>query len=151
MTLVEYQPLAVSKWKEYMIVEKYSHVMHIVSQVESEISPEVDALEVFKATFPAGTLSGAPKVRAMEIINELESIPRGPYGGAIGYISYGGKIMDMAITIRTLILDSNTATVTAGAGIVYDSVPENEYQETKHKSGGMVKALELAESGLKIK
>ena len=114
------------------------------------ILPEYDAIDVFKATFPAGTLSGAPKVRAMEIINELEPAARGPYGGALGYISYGGNVMDMAITIRTVVKHGSTATVTAGAGIVYDSVPENEYHETLHKSRGMRRALELAARGLNI-
>jgi len=136
--------------REYMLIEKYSHVMHIVSHVDSEVLPEYDAIDVFKATFPAGTLSGAPKVRAMEIINELEPAARGPYGGALGYISYGGNVMDMAITIRTVVKHGTTATVTAGAGIVYDSVPENEYQETLHKSRGMRRALELAARGLNI-
>ena len=133
---------------QYMNVEKYSHVMHLVSQVEGRVRGEFDAIDVLKASFPAGTLSGAPKVRAMEIINELEPVRRGPYGGALGYISYGAKVMDMAITIRTIILDDSTATVTAGAGIVYDSIPSNEYHETIHKSNGMRKALELAENGL---
>ncbi len=136
---------------EYMTVEKYSHVMHLVSQVEGRINSGLDAIDVLKASFPAGTLSGAPKVRAMEIINELEPIPRGPYGGALGYIAYGGEVMDMAITIRTVILNGNKATVTAGAGIVYDSQPENEYQETIHKSNGMRRALELAENESKLR
>ncbi len=136
--------------KDYMFIEKYSHVMHLVSQVESTIDDSYNALDVLKSTFPAGTLSGAPKVRAMEIINELEPVVRGPYGGAIGYISYGGKIMDMAITIRTVIMNKDKATVTAGAGIVYDSIPEKEYDETIHKSNGMCRALELAENKLKL-
>ena len=134
-----------------MIIEKYSHVMHLVSQVEAQIRDEFDAIDVLKASFPAGTLSGAPKVRAMEIISELEDAGRGPYGGALGYIAYGGKVMDMAITIRTVVLRNNIATVTAGAGIVYDSIPANEYKETLHKSNGMRKALEMAENGLRIK
>ncbi len=136
--------------KEYMIIERYSHVMHIVSQVEGTVRDEFDAIDVFKASFPAGTLSGAPKVRAMEIINELEPDPRGPYGGALGYITYGGKIMDVAITIRTVVIDGSRATVTAGAGIVFDSVPETEYHETRHKSRGMRQALQLAENGLHL-
>ncbi len=135
---------------DYMVIERYSHVMHIVSQVEAQVREDCDALDVFKASFPAGTLSGAPKVRAMEIIDELEPHPRGPYGGALGYIAYGGKIMDMAITIRTVVIDDGTATVTAGAGIVFDSVPETEYHETRHKSRGMRRALQLAENGLKL-
>ena len=136
--------------KEYMFIEKYSHVMHLVSQVESDIRTGLDALDVFKATFPAGTLSGAPKVRAMEIINELEPMRRGPYGGAIGYIGYGCEVMDMAITIRTLVMDADIATVTAGAGIVYDSIPTREFHETLHKSNGMLSALQLAENGLDL-
>lgn len=136
--------------RDYMIIERYSHVMHIVSQVDGKVRDSLDALDVFRATFPAGTLSGAPKVRAMEIINELEPQGRGPYGGALGYIGYGGQVMDLAITIRTLVLEDDQATVTAGAGIVYDSVPEREYSETRHKSRGMWKALALAESGLRL-
>jgi anthranilate synthase component 1 len=136
--------------RDYMIIEKYSHVMHIVSHVQGNVRNNCDAMDVFKATFPAGTLSGAPKVRAMEIINELEPDARGPYGGALGYICYGGKVMDMAITIRTVVVDGDTATVTAGAGIVHDSVPETEYMETVHKSNGMRRALELAHRGLRI-
>ena len=136
--------------KDYMVIERYSHVMHIVSQVESELLDGKDAIDVFKASFPAGTLSGAPKVRAMEIINELEPDPRGPYGGALGYIAYGGHVMDMAITIRTVVMEKNKATVTAGAGIVFDSVPESEFAETRHKSRGMRRALQLAENNLAI-
>jgi anthranilate synthase component 1 len=136
--------------RDYMVIEKYSHVMHIVSHVQGTVREDCDAIDVFKATFPAGTLSGAPKVRAMEIINELEPDARGPYGGALGYICYGGKVMDMAITIRTVVVDGDTATVTAGAGIVHDSVPETEYMETVHKSNGMRRALELAHRGLRI-
>ncbi len=136
--------------KEYMVIERYSHVMHIVSQVEAKVRDEFDAIDVFKASFPAGTLSGAPKVRAMEIINELEPDPRGPYGGALGYIAYGGGIMDLAITIRTVVINGETATVTAGAGIVFDSVPDTEYHETRHKSRGMRRALQLAENGLRL-
>ncbi len=135
---------------EYMFIEKYSHVMHLVSHVEARLREDVDAVDVLKASFPAGTLSGAPKVRAMEIINELEPIRRGPYGGALGYIAYGAGIMDMAITIRTVVMENGTATVTAGAGVVYDSVPEKEYEETVHKSNGMLKALELAENRLRL-
>jgi len=136
--------------KDYMFVEKYSHVMHLVSEVNGTVSEEYDAIDVLKASFPAGTLSGAPKVRAMEIINELEPDVRGPYGGALGYIGYGCDMMDMAITIRTIIMNKNTATVTAGAGIVFDSVPEKEFNETVHKSNGMRRALKLAENKLYI-
>jgi anthranilate synthase component 1 len=136
--------------EDYMFIERYSHVMHLVSQVEATVREELDSLDVLKASFPAGTLSGAPKVRAMEIINELEPQARGPYGGALGYIGYGGQNMDMAITIRTLVMDSGHATVTAGAGIVHDSVPEREFAETNHKSAGMKRALALANCGLRI-
>jgi anthranilate synthase component 1 len=135
---------------QYMTIERYSHVMHIVSHVSGRLRPECDALDVFKATFPAGTLSGAPKVRAMEIIQELEPTRRGPYGGALGYIAYGGRIMDLAITIRTWVLDGTSATVTAGAGIVFDSVPAREYDETRHKSRGMRRALTLVHHGLRL-
>jgi anthranilate synthase component 1 len=136
--------------EDYMFIERYSHVMHLVSQVEATVREGLDSLDVLKASFPAGTLSGAPKVRAMEIINELEPQSRGPYGGALGYIGYGGQNMDMAITIRTLVMDSGRATVTAGAGIVHDSVPEREFAETVHKSAGMKRALALANRGLRI-
>lgn len=136
--------------RDYMVIERYSHVMHIVSHVEAKVRAELDGIDVFKASFPAGTLSGAPKVRAMEIINELEPHGRGPYGGALGYIAYGGKLMDTAITIRTLVLNGTSATVTAGAGIVYDSVPAKEFEETQHKSRGMKRALEMAENGLRL-
>jgi anthranilate synthase component 1 len=136
--------------RDYMVIEHYSHVMHIVSDVEADVREECDALDVFKASFPAGTLSGAPKVRAMEIIHELEPDPRGPYGGALGYVGYGGKVMDMAITIRTLVYNDGEVSVTAGAGIVHDSVPEMEYQETMHKSQGMKRAVALAEHGLRL-
>jgi anthranilate synthase component 1 len=136
--------------EDYMFIERYSHVMHLVSQVEATVRDGLDSLDVLKASFPAGTLSGAPKVRAMEIINELEPQARGPYGGALGYIGYGGQNMDMAITIRTLVIDQGRATVTAGAGIVHDSVPEREFAETCHKSAGMKRALALANCGLRI-
>lgn len=135
---------------DYMYVENYSHVMHLVSTVRARLREGFDAIDVLKASFPAGTLSGAPKVRAMEIIAELEPCARGPYGGALGYISYGGNNMDLAITIRTVVCDGNKATVTAGAGIVFDSVPETEYYETIHKSNGMRRALELATHGLEV-
>ena len=135
---------------DYMVIERYSHVMHIVSNVRAQVRPGLDALDVFRATFPAGTLSGAPKVRAMEIIHELEPCSRGPYGGALGYIAYGGQLMDLAITIRTVLLDGPRATVTAGAGIVFDSVPAKEYDETMHKSHGMRRALTLAAGGLRL-
>jgi anthranilate synthase component 1 len=135
---------------DYMVIERYSHVMHIVSHVEGMLRKDFDAYDVIKATFPAGTLTGAPKIRAMEIINELEPEPRGAYGGTIGYISYTGN-MDLAITIRTMDISDGMLSVQAGAGIVYDSDPEKEFQETCHKARGMQKAVELAAEGLEIK
>lgn len=134
---------------EYMVIERYSHVMHMVSHVEGLLRNEFDAYDVIKATFPAGTLSGAPKIRAMEIINELEPDPRGVYGGALGYISYNGN-MDLAITIRTLEVEDGRVSVQAGAGIVFDSDPTKEFEETCHKAKGMQKAVEMAASGLEI-
>ncbi len=134
---------------EYMVIERYSHVMHIVSHVEGILRKEFDAYDVMKATFPAGTLSGAPKIRAMEIIHELEPDPRGAYGGALGYISYSGN-MDLAITIRTLDVTENEVSVQAGAGVVFDSDPDREYDETCHKSRAMQRAVELAANGLEL-
>jgi anthranilate synthase component 1 len=135
--------------KDYMVIERYSHVMHIVSDVQGTLREGLDALDVVRATFPAGTLSGAPKIRAMQIINELEPEARGPYGGAVGYFSYAGD-MDLAITIRTLDFGDGEVSVQAGAGIVYDSDPEKEFQETQHKSRGMQKAMQLAADGLDL-
>lgn len=135
--------------KDFMSIEKYSHVMHIVSTVQAELQDDVDSLDLIKAVFPAGTLSGAPKIRAMEIINDLEKTTRGAYGGAVGYIGYDDN-MDLAITIRTVEIDGDEVAVQAGAGIVYDSIPQKEFEETCHKSKGMVKALEMAANGLKI-
>ncbi len=129
--------------RELMTIERYSHVMHIVSHVEGLLREGQDAVDVIRATFPAGTLTGAPKIRAMEIIHELEPDPRGVYGGAVGYIGYTGD-MDLAITIRTLEVEAGRVTVQAGAGIVYDSVPEREYDETCHKSEGMKRAVAMA-------
>lgn len=131
------------KVPEQMVIERYSHVMHIVSDVTGKLSPEHDAYDVLRATFPAGTVSGAPKIRAMEIIAELEKAKRGPYAGAVGYFSFDGNL-DSCITIRTVVLDKNKAYVQAGAGIVADSIPEMEYQETRNKARGMMKALALA-------
>ncbi len=132
------------KVTEFMIVEKYSHVMHIVSHVAGKLKKGKDAFDVLKACFPAGTVSGAPKIRAMEIIEELEPAGRGPYAGAVGYFSFSGN-MDTAITIRTIVMKGNTAYIQAGGGVVADSVPETEYQETMNKAKAMMKALELAE------
>ncbi|MBW1995499.1 MAG: chorismate-binding protein [Deltaproteobacteria bacterium] len=127
---------------DLMIVERYSHVMHLVSNINCDMLPEHDAWDLLRATFPAGTLTGAPKVRAMEIIAELEKEPRGPYGGAVGYVSFHGN-MDMAITIRTACIRNNQMIVRAGAGIVADSDPERERIETANKALALQKALEL--------
>lgn len=134
---------------EFMTIERYSHVMHIVSDVVGELRDDVDAFDVIRACFPAGTVSGAPKVRAMEIIEELEPVRRGPYAGAVGYFSFSGDL-DSCITIRTLVLCGDTAYVQAGAGVVADSVPENEYFETLNKARAMLSAVELAEKGLEV-
>jgi anthranilate synthase component 1 len=127
---------------DLMVVERYSHVMHLVSNIVCDLQTGSDAWDLLKATFPAGTLSGAPKVRAMEIIAELEKEPRGPYGGAIGYVSFTGN-MDLAITIRTACIQDGRLTVRAGAGIVADSNPERERQETLNKAMAIQRALEL--------
>lgn len=132
---------------EKMLVERYSHVMHIVSNVDAEIKPEVDAIDILKATFPAGTVSGAPKIRAMEIIHELEPIKRGIYSGAVGYLGWNGN-MDTAIAIRTAVIKDGVVNVQAGAGIVADSVPRYEWKETLNKARAMVKAIEMASTGL---
>ncbi|GAW66101.1 anthranilate synthase subunit I [Geoanaerobacter pelophilus] len=135
------------KVTELMVIERYSHVMHIVSNVQGELSPGQDAFDVVRATFPAGTLSGAPKVRAMEIIDELEGVRREVYGGAVGYFSFSGN-MDMAIAIRTLVIKDGKVHLQAGAGIVADSDPAAEYLETVNKAKAVVKAIEMAERGL---
>src|SRR4051812_14874255 len=129
------------KVTELMKVEKYSHVLHIVSQVEGDLNDGLSALDVFRATFPAGTMTGAPKIRAMQIIDELEPVSRGPYAGAIGYIGAGGSRMDLAITIRTCVVTNGTASVQAGAGIVADSVPETEWEETRSKAQALLSAI----------
>jgi anthranilate synthase component 1 len=129
------------KVTELMKVETYSHVLHIVSQVEGELNDGLSALDVFRATFPAGTMTGAPKIRAMQIIDELEPVSRGPYAGAIGYIAAGGKRMDLAITIRTCVIVDGKASVQAGAGIVADSVPEREWEETRSKAQALLSAI----------
>ena len=130
-----------------MVIERYSHVMHIVSNVVGSLKPELDAIDVLRATFPAGTVSGAPKIRAMEIIDELEPIKRGIYSGAVGYLAWNGN-MDTAIAIRTAVIQDSTLHIQAGAGIVYDSVPENEWQETLNKGRAVFRAVALAEAGL---
>ncbi len=132
---------------ELMVIERYSHVMHIVSNVRGTLRTDCGSFDVLRATFPAGTLTGAPKIRAMEIIEELEPLKRGPYGGTMGYFSFSGNL-DTCIIIRTLIIKGNMAYIQAGAGIVADSVPTNEYFETLNKALAVVKAIEIAEAGL---
>ncbi|MBI4540124.1 MAG: anthranilate synthase component I [Gemmatimonadetes bacterium] len=128
---------------ELMVIERYSHVMHLVSQVEGQLRDDLSALDVFRACFPAGTVTGAPKIRAMEIIDELEPVRRGPYAGAVGYVAYGGMNMDTAIAIRTVVVARGRANVQAGAGIVADSVPEREYQETLNKARALLRAAHM--------
>jgi len=130
-----------------MIVERYSHVMHIVSNVIGHLLPGKNAFDVLAATFPAGTVSGAPKIRAMEIINELEPVKRGIYAGAVGYIAWSGNL-DTAIAIRTAVIKDNMLHIQAGAGIVYDSVPRNEWDETMNKGRAIFRAVSMAEAGL---
>ncbi|MBT4900252.1 MAG: anthranilate synthase component I [Nitrospina sp.] len=134
---------------ESFSIERYSHVMHIVSNVRGVLKKGLDCFDVLEAAFPAGTLSGAPKIRAMEIIDELEPTRRGLYGGTVGYISFNGN-MDTAIAIRTLLVKGNTAYLGVGAGIVADSVPENEFEETMNKGRALLKAIEVAEKGLVV-
>jgi anthranilate synthase component 1 len=129
------------------VIERYSHVMHIVSNVVGRLKEGLDAFDVIKATFPAGTLTGAPKIRAMEIIDEMEPVRRGPYGGAVGYFSFNGNL-DSCITIRTLLIKDDKVYVQAGAGIVADSDPATEYEETRSKARGMINAIEWAARGL---
>jgi anthranilate synthase component 1 len=128
-----------------MGIEKYSHVIHIVSSVQGELRPECNAFDLLRACFPAGTLSGAPKVRSMEIICELEGTERGPYGGAVGYFGFGGN-MDTCITIRTIVMIGDTVYLQGGAGIVADSDPDREYEETMSKTQVLQDAVRLAES-----
>ena len=132
---------------EKMIVERYSHVMHIVSNVTGKLKKGMNAIDVLRSTFPAGTVSGAPKIRAMEIIDELEPVKRGVYSGAVGYISWNGN-MDTAIAIRTAVIKDKILHIQAGAGIVADSVPKNEWDETMNKGRAIFKAVSLAEKGL---
>ena len=132
---------------DFMVVEKYSHVMHLVSNVTGQLAPGLDAFDVLISCFPAGTLSGAPKIRAMQIIEELEPASRGLYGGAVGYFAYDGS-SDMAINIRTVMVKHGTAYLQAGAGIVADSVPHQEYEETRAKAAAMVRAIHTANRGL---
>jgi anthranilate synthase component 1 len=130
-----------------MIIERYSHVMHIVSEVSGKLRKDCDAFDALAATFPMGTVSGAPKIRAMEIIDELENVRRGPYAGGCGYISFSGE-MDTCILIRTMVVKDGKVYVQAGAGIVYDSDPEREYEETVNKAKALLRAVEFAENGL---
>jgi len=130
-----------------MIIERYSHVMHIVSNVTGELQKNLSAMDVLRATFPAGTVSGAPKVRAMEIIDELEPVKRGIYSGAVGYLSWNGN-MDTAIAIRTAVIKQGKLHIQAGAGIVYDSIPDNEWAETMNKGRAVFRAVAKAEAGL---
>ena len=133
------------KVDRYAFVERYSHVMHLVSQVRGRLAAPYDAFDLLKATFPAGTLSGAPKVRAMELIAEFEKSPRGVYGGAVGYFSYTGD-MDFAIVIRTMMLEGGMLAMRAGAGIVADSDPAKEYAETVNKAKAIFEAARFAET-----
>jgi len=133
-----------------MVIERYSHVMHIVSNVEAKLKPGLDAIDVLKATFPAGTVSGAAKIRAMEIIDELEPSKRGIYAGAVGYLGFNGD-MDLAIALRTAVVKNETLYVQAGAGIVADSVPSSEWTETQNKARAVLRAAEMVLEGLDAK
>ena len=135
------------KATDIMAIERYSHVMHLVSHVEGKLAPEYSNYDAFRACFPAGTVSGAPKIRAMEIIAELENDRRGPYAGAIGYFDFSGN-MDTCITIRTLVMKNGCAHIQAGGGIVFDSDPKSEFNETVHKAGALIRALDAAESSV---
>ena len=135
------------KVTDKMVIERYSHVMHIVSNVEGKLKPELGAMDVLRATFPAGTVSGSPKVRAMEIIDELEPTKRGVYAGAVGYLGFNGD-MDIAIAIRTAVVKNRTLYVQVGAGIVADSIPQSEWQETQNKAKAVLRAAEMALKGL---
>ena len=131
---------------DFMVVERYSHVMHLVSRVTGQLRPDLDALDLLQAAFPAGTVSGASKVRAMEIIEALEPVRRGPYAGAVGYLGFNGNL-DTCITIRTVVWRDGMAFIQAGAGIVADSVPRREWEETRHKAQALAQAVSLAERG----
>jgi anthranilate synthase component 1 len=135
------------KVTDKMIIERYSHVMHIVSNVTGRLMAGMDAFDVLRATFPAGTVSGAPKIRAMEIIAELEPVKRGVYSGAVGYIGWSGNL-DTAIAIRTAVIQDGMLHIQAGAGVVHDSVPLNEWEETLNKGRAVFRAVAMAEAGL---
>jgi anthranilate synthase component 1 len=132
---------------DYETVERYSHVMHLVSNVQGRLRPGLDWLDLLRATFPAGTLSGAPKVRAMEIIDELESLRRGPYGGCVGYVDYSGNL-DTAIVIRTMVVKDGEIFLRTGAGVVADSDPDFEYEECVNKARALIEAIDLAREGI---
>lgn len=132
---------------KFMNVERYSHVMHLTSEITSRLDPHYSAMDLLSTTFPAGTLSGAPKIRAMEIIDELEPTPRGVYGGALGYLSFNGN-MDLAIVIRTMEITNSKIKIQAGAGIVYDSNPDSEYEETVNKAGALFQSVRMASRNL---
>ena len=134
------------KVTEFKGIEKYSHVMHLVSNIQGKLKPGLTAVDALKACFPAGTVSGAPKVRAMEIISELEPSARGVYAGALGYLDFSGNL-DTCIAIRTIVVKGNQAYFQAGAGIVADSIPEREYKETLDKASALKTAIEFAERG----
>jgi anthranilate synthase component 1 len=138
------QPASV-RLTELMAVERYSHVMHITSNVQGRLAEGMTAFDALRAGLPAGTVSGAPKVRAMQIIDEMEPQRRGPYAGAVGYIDFTGN-MDTCIALRTIVLQGRTASVQAGGGVVYDSVPAQEYEETVNKARGLLKAIEIAQT-----
>ena len=137
------------KVTDQFIIERYSHVMHIVSNVEGKLSAKHDAVDALAAGFPAGTVSGAPKVRAMEIIDELEPTKRGVYAGAVMYADFSNNL-DSCIAIRTLVVRGNKGYIQAGGGIVADSVPENEYLETVNKSRALIRAINLAQRGFEL-
>jgi anthranilate synthase component I len=132
---------------QYMALEKFSHVMHLVSRVEGQLAEDCDRLDALAATFPAGTVTGAPKIRARQLLSELEPTRRGLYGGAVGYLDFAGNL-DFCIAIRTITMHGGRARVQAGAGIVADSHPTAEYEETRHKAGALLQALQMAEAGL---
>jgi anthranilate synthase component 1 len=134
----------------FMTVERYSHVMHLVSNIQAQLAEGKDGFDVLRAAFPAGTLTGAPKIRAMEIIDELEPSERGPYGGAVGYFSFSGN-MDFCITIRTMVLRDGRIYIQAGAGIVADSDPDREYEETMSKAAAMMNAVRMVSSDFEIR
>jgi anthranilate synthase component 1 len=132
------------KVRDLMFVERYSHVMHLVSTVEGDLGEGLGARDVLRAGFPAGTVSGAPRGRAVENIDEIEPVRRGPYAGAVGFIAHGGRAMDLAITIRTVVAEGGRAHVQAGAGVVAESVPEREYEETRNKARALLRAVQRA-------